>query len=179
MGFATASATAVLLLWAALIGSEKRVLTTYIDVFGVPTVCAGITGPGVVLGKTYTVDECKALESAYIDGMLKRMGRDQCVSRRDLDLHQVIAWGHFAYNSGDGAAKGFCGSTAARKLNAHDDDGACEEMLRWRFGTDRRTGKKVDCEIRANKCYGLYDRRLREHAMCFGNLDAFKREGAP
>jgi GH24 family phage-related lysozyme (muramidase) len=175
MGFATASAVAVTLLWAALIGSERRVYTVYLDVFGVPTVCAGITGPELKLGpKVYTDAECDALELAYIGEMLGRLGR--CVTRTDLSLHQVIAWGHFAYNVGFSA---FCKSTAARLLNAGEDAAACEQPMRWTWGTDRTTGKRVDCSVRANKCWGLYDRRLRERAMCLGDMDAFKPEWKP
>ena len=33
----------------------------YIDIAGIPTVCAGITGPVVVWGKTYSNRECRNL----------------------------------------------------------------------------------------------------------------------
>lgn len=174
MGFVTASTVAVMLLWAALIESERRVYVPYFDVFGVLTVCAGITGPDIQINKVYTDPECDALEQNYINQMLKRIG--QCVKRVDLALHQVIAWGHFAYNVGNGA---FCSSTAASYLNAKRDSEACEQIMRWTFGTSRRTGDKVDCSNRANRCYGLYTRRLRERAMCHGDMNAFNPEWKP
>lgn len=169
MGFASASAAAVFVLWAALIGSEKRVYEAYLDVFGVATVCAGITGPAVKFGKVYTDAECDVLESEYIERMNARLGK--CVPREDLELHQVIAWGHFAYNVGSTA---FCGSTAARRLNERRDGLACEQIMRWTFGRSRKTGALIDCSFADNKCMGLYTRRVRERAMCLGDLDAFK-----
>jgi len=169
MGFATATALAVALLWASLIGSEKRVYLPYLDVFGVLTVCAGITGPGVTAGRTYSDMECDLLEGDYITRMLARLG--SCVQRTDLVLHQVVAWGHFAYNVGN---VGFCKSTAASYLNSNRDAEACDQIMRWTWGTSRRTGARIDCSVRANKCYGLYDRRLRERAMCQGDMNAFK-----
>jgi GH24 family phage-related lysozyme (muramidase) len=169
LGFVGASAAAVMLLWAALIGSEQREYVPYLDVFGVLTVCAGITGPEVIAGRTYSDTECDALEHGYITRMLARMG--ECVKRSDLALHQVIAWGHFAYNVGNA---GFCKSTAASYLNSKRDKEACDQIMRWTFGTSRRTGNRIDCAVRANRCYGLYDRRLRERAMCNGDMDAFK-----
>ena len=171
MGFAGASVAAVLILLASLTHTEGRRYVPYLDVFGVLTVCKGVTGEDVIADKVYTPPECDVLETAYVQRMYVRLGK--CVARTDLELHQVVAWGHFAYNVGEGA---FCASTAAKLLNVKADPEACEQVMRWTYGRSRITGKRLDCSIRANKCYGLYDRRVRERAMCKGDMNAFKPE---
>lgn len=167
-GFATASIAVVLALVAALgqndSAHEGRRYTPYYDSAKVLTVCAGITGPAVVSGKTYTPDECTRLETAYVRTMLSHMGR--CV-RGEYQFHEIKAWGHFAYNVGNGA---FCSSTAARRLNAGERAAACDEMWKWRFVTIN--GAKRDCALPQwrSKCGGIIDRRQWEMATCRGTL---------
>lgn len=157
IGFAAAPALVVLAIVAALQPSEKRVLTTYWDHLGkIDTVCAGVTGPGVIRGKTYTVAECEAMETAYVQKMLARMG--SCVTA-ELEFHEVKAWGHFAYNVG---TANFCRSTAARLLNQGKSAEACKQISRWTFV------KGKDCRLKANKCGGIVKRRATERAWCEG-----------
>ena len=63
IGFA-AVPFALILALAAILGQpghEKRFYTTYWDALGqVDTACAGVTGEGVIRGKTYTPAECDA-----------------------------------------------------------------------------------------------------------------------
>ena len=140
---------------AALQGSEKRVYTTYWDDLGkVYTACAGVTGPGVIHGKTYTDAQCDAMESAYVSRMLRNMG--QCV-RRELPFDVAKAFGHFAYNVG---TANFCASTGAKLLNAGDFKGACKQILRWTFI------KGKDCRDPRNKCGGIPKRREWEYQTC-------------
>lgn len=162
VGFAAVPAALILAVAAILAqpDHERRVLTTYWDALGgVYTACAGVTGEGVVPGKTYTVGECEALETRYLARMYARMGR--CVPNARLEFHEVKAWGHFAYNVGEG---NFCKSTAAKLLNRGENKAACEQIPRWRF-----IGGK-DCAIRANKCYGIVKRRAWEQATCEGAI---------
>lgn len=136
-------------------GFEGREYTTYWDALGkVWTVCGGVTGPGVIPGKTYTEAECIELETAYIAKMYGRMG--SCVAG-EFDPSVVKAFGHFAYNVGPEA---FCRSTAARLLNQGRVREACEQIPRWRY-----VGGK-DCAVRANKCYGIVTRRQWEYQTC-------------
>ena len=162
VGFA-AVPLALILALAAILGQpghEKRVYTTYWDALGgVYTVCAGVTGEGVVRGRTYTDTECEALETRYIARMFARMGR--CVPNARMEFHEIKAWGHFAYNIGEA---NFCHSTAARLLNAGQNAAACKQIPRWRF-----IGKK-DCAIKANKCGGIPKRRAWELALCEGGV---------
>lgn len=160
VGFAAVPAALILALAAILAqpDHENRKLTTYWDNLGqVWTACAGVTGEGVIPGKTYTVAECEALETRYIARMYARMGR--CVPNARLEFHEIKAWGHFAYNIGE---SNFCRSTAARLLNQGRNAEACKQIPRWRF-----IGKK-DCAIKANKCGGIPKRRAWEQAVCEG-----------
>lgn len=153
-----APAVLVLAIVAALQSSERRVHTTYWDDLGkVWTVCAGVTGPGVVPGKTYTDAQCEAMEAAYVRRMLARMG--QCVTV-PLEFHEAKAFGHFAYNVGE---TNFCKSTAARLLNAGQFKAACKQILRWVYIKGR------DCRIAANKCAGIPKRRQWEYQTCIGD----------
>ena len=168
IGFAAAPLALVLALVAALgqndSAHEGRKFVPYRDSAGVLTVCAGITGPAVVAGRTYTPAQCEQLETVYVRTMLQHMGR--CV-RGEYQFHEIKAWGHFAYNVGNNA---FCSSTAAKRLNAGERAAACDEMWKWRFVTIG--GVKRDCALpqwRA-KCGGIIDRRQWEMATCRGSL---------
>lgn len=167
-GFAAAPAALILALVAALgqdnSAHEGRKYVPYRDSGGVWTVCAGITGPAVVPGRRYTPAECGKLEQDYVQAMLHNMGR--CV-RGDFEFHEVKAWGHFAYNVG---TNGFCGSTAAKRLNAGERTAACDEIWKWRFVTI--DGAKRDCSLPQwrSKCGGIIDRRQWEMATCRGTL---------
>jgi lysozyme len=66
--------------------------------------------------------------------------------------YEFSAYVQFTYNVGEGA---FCSSTLAKKLNALDYSGACQELLRW----DRVQGRTVR---------GLTIRRQAEHQECIG-----------
>ena len=163
IGFATAPLAVVALLVMMLHGEEGRRYQAYRDSAGVWTVCAGITGPEVVQGRTYTDAECDILEVRYVDRMLARMGA--CVPGDVFEIHEVLAWSDFAYNVGTGA---FCASTAANMLRAGKYGEACQQVARWRFIT-LPDGRKVDGSTPGNKtCAGLWDRRQRVIAKCEG-----------
>ena len=66
--------------------------------------------------------------------------------------YEFSAYVSLTYNIGEGA---FCQSTAAKKLNAGDYEGACREILRW----DRFKGKPLR---------GLTNRRQHEYRVCLG-----------
>lgn len=161
VGFAAVPLAAILAL-AAILGQddhEKRVYTTYWDHLGqVDTACAGVTGEGVIRGKTYTDAECDELETRYIRRMYARMGR--CAPKAELEFHEIKAWGDFAYNVGETA---FCRSTAARLLNEGQNKAACRQILRWMF-----IGNK-DCRDPKNRCGGIPKRREWQYRTCMGN----------
>jgi lysozyme len=64
--------------------------------------------------------------------------------------YEYDAWVSFTYNVGSNA---FCKSTAAKKLNAGDYTGACNEMLRWN-------------QVQGRVVRGLTNRRAAEREMC-------------
>lgn len=122
----------------------------YYDVVGVPTVCQGYTGKGIVFGKKYTQEECKR----YLETELKEhsLGMLNCV-KVPLSDGEYIAYTMFAYNVGVNA---FCTSkSVAAKLNLGDREGACDGLLKWVYA--------------GGVFYkGLLNRRMYERAICLG-----------
>lgn len=157
--------------------NEGRRFEPYRDPAGIWTVCAGITGAEVVPGRKYTDAECDVLEVQYVDRMYQRMGR--CVPV-ELELHEITAWGDFAYNVGTSS---FCESTAARLLREGRNAEACAQITRWRSipapaglsesapGVWRSAAGRLmfDCSTPENHvCPGLWKRRLWQRATCEG-----------
>lgn len=119
----------------------------YLDPVGIPTVCAGVTGPDVVMGKTYTRHECDTLLYKHMQPAIKAVNESVKVSLND---YQKSALYSFTYNVGVSAFKS---STLLKKLNAKDMKGACDELRRWTYAG----GKQWK---------GLIDRREVERTMC-------------
>ena len=118
----------------------------YLDVGGIPTVCAGHTGDDVE-DKTYSPEECAAMlkrdVSEHSNGVL------ECI-KVPIPQPSFDAFVSFAYNVG---TRAFCGSTLNRKLNAGDLEGACNELPKW-----NKAGGTV--------MRGLTRRRLAERDLC-------------
>ncbi|MGD9423989.1 lysozyme [Pantoea sp. NSTU24] len=133
-------------------GVEGRVYEPYKDVAGVWTVCDGITGAGVVQGKHYTDRECDSLlwqrvrqVKAQVDPLVKV----------PLGEYQRAALYSFTYNVGIGS---FSKSTLLKKLNAGDQEGACNELRRWVYAG-------------GVKWKGLLNRREMEQSLCLGDFE--------
>jgi GH24 family phage-related lysozyme (muramidase) len=156
VGFVAVPMILVAGILAALTGAEGRKLTPYQDIAGVWTVCDGITGKAVVIGKKYTNAECDKLGNEYVQKMLADMGK--CV-RGNFDFNVIKAAGHFSYNVGTPA---FCRSTMARKLNSGDVKGACAEITKWVYVAGK------DCRDPKSRCAGIVKRREWERATCEG-----------
>jgi lysozyme len=99
------------------------------------------------VGQRRTLDECKGMLADSLE--LANNAVDSCI-KAPLPDYRRAALVSFAYNVGGGA---LCGSTLARKLNAGDTVGACNELTRW----DRAGGKRLP---------GLTKRRAAEREMC-------------
>lgn len=128
-------------------GVEGRVYEPYKDVAGVWTVCDGHTGNDIIKGKKYTDRECDRLlwndlkpVKQTVDGLVKVQ----------LNEYQRASLYSFTYNVGSGA---FSKSTLLKKLNAGDQEGACEELRRWVYAGGM-------------KFRGLMNRRDMERSMC-------------
>ena len=151
---------------AALVGlvmtegySDKAIIPVPGDV---PTVGFGSTtrddGSPVRLGDQTTPP--KALGKALRDVQAYEGKLRQCVTV-PLTQGEYDAFVDLAYNVGPRA---FCASSLVKRLNAGDYDGACAEILRWRFFRGK------DCALPGNKrvCGGLWTRRQAENARCAG-----------
>lgn len=128
-------------------GVEGRVYEPYKDVAGVWSVCDGITGAGVVKGKTYSDRECDTLLWSRVK--LVKSQVDPLV-KVPMNEYQRAALYSFTYNVGVSA---FSKSTLLKKLNAGDQVGACEELRRWVYAGGM-------------KWRGLMNRRDMERSMC-------------
>ncbi|QXG07639.1 lysin [Erwinia phage Snitter] len=131
--------------------------TPYVDIAGVPTVCAGITGPDVIKGKKYTKSECNKLlvkhvtiAAEYVDSKVKV----------DIPPSMRAALISFTFNVGRG---NFGSSTLLKDLNKGNLKGACTRLYDWVYFTDPVTKKKV-------KSSGLLNRRAEEYAYCVKEL---------
>ena len=126
-------------------------LTAYQDIVGVWTVCYGET-KGVRVGDTYSQIECDAMLAReiidYRDRLRPSFTADTIAMR--LPVMRDVAFTSTAYNVGVGA---FGGSTAVKRLNAGNIEGACEALTWW-----NKAGGRV---VR-----GLVNRRAEEQAMC-------------
>lgn len=133
-------------------GWEGMRTKAYRDIVGVPTVCFGETR-GVKMGDIYTPDECRAMLG---DALVEfEQGMRKCLTNPDrIPAKSYVAFLSLSYNIGTGA---FCRSTLARKINAGDIRGACNELPKW----NRAGGKVVK---------GLVNRRAEERKLCLQGL---------
>lgn len=129
----------------------------YKDIAGIWTVCAGITGSDVILGKTYTQRECDALLQKHISVAAKAV--DKAVKVEIPDTMRAAMYS-FTYNAGTGA---FRKSTMLKKINRGDLKGACNELWNWTYYTNPKTGRK-------EKSKGLKNRRAVEYKYCMMEL---------
>ena len=141
---------AVLLAAGALIARWEGVrYEPYRDAVGVLTVCYGHTGPDIVPGKQYTIDECRALLDA--DMRVANAEVRRCLPMPMLRQIEV-ALTSATFNLGPRVV---CGSTLQRKALANDWPGACSELDRW-----NQAGGRV--------MRGLTLRRGNERQVCEG-----------
>jgi lysozyme len=133
--------------------SGKQYLQAYLDIAKVPTACDGIT-KGVKIGQTYTEAQCTVLlERELVEHATAVM---RCTPGLDpaTEGPEIAAAVSLAYNIG---AAGYCGSTAARRFNAGQNQAACDAFLSW----DKARVAGV-----LRPVAGLSARRKRERALC-------------
>ncbi|MEL4016905.1 lysozyme [Dryocola clanedunensis] len=144
-----ASAGAIAIGGVLITDQEGIKYTPYLDPIGIPTVCAGVTGTDVVMGKTYTKAECDKLLYKHMLPAVKSVDSSVKVPLND---YQKAALYSFSYNVGVGAFKS---STLLKKLNQGDIPGACDQLRRWTYAG----GKQWK---------GLITRRELERQLCYG-----------
>lgn len=129
-------------------------LTAYLDIAGVPTICAGTT-KGVKMGQKATPAQCWTMT------LLDYQKHEQAVLKAikvPLNVNQQIALTYFCYNIGVYACMD---STAFRKINAGDYTGGCQAMAL--FNKVTVNGKKVVSK-------GLVNRRAAEVKQCLTSV---------
>ena len=140
------SAAALVLAAPLIMRFEGLSLTPYADPIGLNTVCWGETN---VQMRRYTLAECRLM---LADSMAAHGVAIAPCLPENLPDHVQAAMLSFGYNVG--AAK-FCASTMARKLQAGDITGACNELPKWIYA-----GGQV--------LRGLVTRREAERRLCLG-----------
>lgn len=127
----------------------------YKDVAGVWTVCQGITGPDVILGKVYTQRECDSLLMKHLS--IHKAAVDKSL-KIDVPVSTRAALYSLSYNIGTNAIRN---STVIRRMNRGDIRGGCEAFSMWNKITVN--GKKVVSK-------GLVNRRNAEINLCLKEL---------
>ncbi len=147
IGAASAGAIAI---GGVLITNQEGVeYTPYLDPVGIPTVCAGVTGSDVVMGKTYTKAECDNLLYKHMLPAVKAVDNSVKVPLNDYQKASLYS---FTYNVGVSAFKS---STLLKKLNQGDIPGACDQLRRWTYaGGKQWKGLITRREVERQLCYG-------------------------
>lgn len=140
-----------------IVDREGESLEAYQDVAGVWTICNGET-LGVRPGDRKTPEECKVLTHSRTAEFMNQVAKSIKV-----DVTPPILASHtsFAYNIG---IAGYRRSSTLRLTNQGQLAAGCDAMMKW------HTAGGKDCRIRANRCYGLINRRNDEIALCKSGL---------
>lgn len=152
----TISAAAVLLLATPFVaGWEGKRNHAYLDTIASPpvwTVCYGETDPKFAYkGAKYTDKQCMDMLNDSVAGYYKRLA--SCMSS-SVPISVQASLLELSYNAGTSAA---CNSTAMRRANAGDYNGACDAVLMW--------VKAGGVTIR-----GLVNRRNASREMCLRDV---------
>ena len=153
-----ASISAALVIVPSLVEEIEGIeYEVYYDIAGIPTVCAGITGRDVIIGKKYTSKECRLLLQKHIE--VAQMTVDKAV-KYPIPATMRAAMYSFTYNAGGGA---FRGSTMLKDINAGRLEKACSRLYDWVYFRNPKTGKM-------ERSRGLYNRRAVEYSYCMKEL---------
>ncbi len=128
-------------------GLEGVSYTPYRDVVGKWTVCYGHAGNDIMLGKTYTEAECRALLNKDLATVARQI--DPYI-KYPIPTETRAALYSFTYNVG---ASNFKTSTLLYKLNQGNIAGACDQLKRWVYAG-------------GVKWKGLVNRRQIETEVC-------------
>lgn len=127
--------------------------TPYQDPAGIWTVCEGVTGPDVVIGKTYTEADCATLRTKHLRQAEAR-ARAALPNWDALDKWTQAALIDFTYNLGGTALQD---TEIGRRFRAGDIEGGCQQLTRWVKA--RVHGELVTLN-------GLVTRREAEREVC-------------
>ncbi|MGC4125034.1 lysozyme [Enterobacter sp.] len=153
-------------------GLEGVRFKPYRDVVGVMTVCYGHTGKDIMLGKTYTEAECKALLNKDLNTVARQINPYIKVPVPETTRGALYS---FAYNVG---VVDFRTSTLLRKINQGDSPGACEQLRRWTYaGGKQWKGLITRREIEREVC--LWGESVQKSDNGFGPLNPGTPPSAP
>jgi len=141
---------AIAMAMAIAIPAEGLRQYAYNDPVGILTVCYGTTGPSVVRGKNYSLEECKALLQRDMLEAVEQVER----CHPGLPTEVLAAFSDAVYNMGPKVA---CDSTASRLLDQGRFEAACNELPKWNKA--RVAGSLVELP-------GLTKRRKKEQELC-------------
>lgn len=151
-------AIALALASALASGEEGLRHYAYYDPPGILTVCEGHTGPDVIKGRFYPIEECKKLLSTDMNKALDAV--EHCVP--GLPPQMLAAWGDAVFNLGSKIVCDTKHSTAARMLRDPDQWlAACAQLPRWNQA--KVAGFMVALP-------GLTTRRAKDRALCESTL---------
>jgi len=143
---------AALIATAIAVPAEGIRQYAYYDPPGILTVCYGATD-GVIKGKKYSLEECKALLNADMQKAVVMV--DKC--HPNLPVKVLAAFSDAVYNMGATIACDANKSTAARYLYKGDLINACLQLEFW--NKSRIAGVLVELP-------GLTKRRKQEEQLC-------------
>ena len=143
-------ALAAALATAIAVPAEGLRQVAYYDPPGILTVCYGTTGPEVVKGKHYSLDECKAFMTRDMLAAVETVER----CHPGLPTNVLAAFADAVYNIGPAVA---CSSTASNYLSVGKIPSACNQLSRWNKA--RVAGVMVALP-------GLTKRREAERLLC-------------
>lgn len=144
---------------ASFIGPEEGIsLKAYQDSVKVWTICRGHTGPEVKKGLVYTNAMCETLFKSDI-----WIAMQSVLSSLKVEVPEptLVAFTSFTFNVGSG---NFKSSTMLKLANQGKLVEACNQLPRWKFAGG------MDCSVRSNNCWGVWERRLREQELCLSPL---------
>lgn len=127
-------------------GLEGVKYQPYRDVIGVWTVCYGHTGSDVMLGKTYSETECRALLNKDLTAVARQINPYIRVEIPEATRGALYS---FVYNVGAG---NFKTSSLLRKINQGDIHGACNQLRRWTYAGGQQwkgliTRREIEREV--------------------------------
>ena len=130
----------------------------YRDLAGIPTVCQGHTGNGIIFGRKYSSAECNAF--LRTDLIKHSNGVLECINK-PLKENEFNAFVLFAYNGG---VSGACRSRAFSQFNLGNSEAACKALAY------SSKGVPVWSYVNGTQfVQGLHNRRLYEMKMCLGD----------
>lgn len=151
-------------------GEEGKRNAPYMDGIGaraIATVCYGETH---VQMRRYTDAECLDM---LADRLVEVYGQLAAAvpGFGGIGVGPRVALLDYTYNRGIGAVSRASGPKDPPNVLAlyrARDPAMCDAFAKW--GVVKRGGAWVDCRVRANGCYGIYARRLRERDICKGEV---------